>query len=194
MIKIVSQGIPQRLVRDNQAYHLVAAIEGAAANTQFMQNLQVVAQQRRALEELRAKTEAAPAAEKAALESQAAQIEARLKPNLEFMAKTYAYSVQHNYLLVPVQSALLLKANDETGKPVEDEAKATLAAEFFGTEAYEELQALRQRLATLGGDASKQAEIDALKKQLSEKFGFDTGSSYFLQVRKGALYASIPEA
>lgn len=198
MTKILSQGIPNRLVRDTQAYQLVAAIEGAAANTQFMQNLQVVTQQRRAIDDLRRKLAALPeggaAAERDALHGQIAQIEAKLKPNLDFMVRTYGYSVQHNYLLVPVQSALLLKALDAEGKPIEDEAKATLVAEFFSPEAYEELQALRQRLVALASDPAKKDALEALKAQLREKFGFEAGASYFLQIRKGALYASLPAA
>lgn len=196
MTKIVSTGIPSRLVRDTQAYQLVAAIEGAAANAQFMQNLQVVTQQRRAADELRRKLaalpEGSPAAERDALHGQIAQVESKLKPNLEFMVKTYAYSTQHNYLLVPVQSALLLKALDEAGKPIEDETKAALVAEFFSAEAYEELQALRQRAAALAADATKSEALETVKTLLRDKFGFETGASYFLQVRKGALYASIP--
>lgn len=189
MTKILSHGIPQRIIRDNQSFQLVALIEGAGANTQFMQNLQVVGQQRQAHAELQKQIAAAPEAE--ALKTQLAQLEERLTKNLEFMGKHYGYSVQHNYLLAPVQAALLLKASDADGKPVEDETKATLVAEFHTTEAYEELQALRQRALAAGTDETKKEEFEKLKTELHEKFGFEVGKHYVLQVRKGALYATI---
>ena len=188
MTKILSHGTPQRLIRDNQSFQLVALIEGAGANAQFMQNLQVVGQQRQALAELQKKLSAAPSDE---LKGQIAQLEERLAKNLEFMGKHYGYSVQHNYLLAPVQSALLLKALDADGKPVEDEAKATLVAEFHTTEAYEELQALRHRALAAGTDAARKDEFEKLKAELHEKFGFEVGKHYLLQVRKGALYATV---
>ena len=191
MTKILSHGTPQRLIRDNQSFQLVALIEGAGANAQFMQNLQVVGQQRQAHAELQKKLAAAPAADAEGLKFQLAQLEERLTKNLDFMGKHYGYSVQHNYLLAPVQSALLLKALDADGKPIEDEAKATLVAEFHTTEAYEELQALRQRALAAGTDEARKDEFEKLKAELHEKFGFEVGKHYLLQVRKGALYATV---
>jgi len=195
MTKILSHGTPQRIIRDDQSYQLVAIIEGAASNTQFIQNLQIVGQQRRTLGELRQKLSALPktasATEGQAIEAQIEQINTRLTSNMEFMTKNYGYSVQHNYLLSPIQSVLLLKALDDDGKPIEDEAKATLVAEFHTSESYEELQALRQRALTLGADPEKKDDFEKLKTELNEKFGFEVGKHYLLQVRKGALYATV---
>lgn len=195
MTKILSQGTPQRIVRNNQAYQLVAIIEGAPTNTQFIQNLQIVGQQRRALGELRKKLAAlpktSPVSEAQAIEAQIEQINTRLTSNMEFMTKNYGYSVQHNYLLSPIQSALLLKSIGEDGKPIEDEAKATLVAEFHTPEAYEELQNLRQRAIAIGSDPEKKEEFEKLKTELQEKYGFEVGKHYLLQVRKGALYATV---
>lgn len=195
MTKILSHGTPQRIVRNNQAFQLVAIIEGAPTNTQFIQNLQIVGQQRRALGELRKKLAAlpksSPVSEAQAIEAQIQQIDTRLTSNMEFMTKNYGYSVQHNYLLSPIQSALLLKALDDEGKPIEDEAKATLVAEFHTPEAYEELQSLRQRALALGADESKKDEFEQVKTELNEKYGFEVGKHYLLQVRKGALYATV---
>ncbi len=191
MTKILSNGTPQRIIRDNQSFQLVAIIEGASANTQFIQNLQLVGQQRRAVDELAKKVSEAAPAEKEALQKQHAQVQESLAKNLEFMVKNYGYSVNHNYLLVPSQAALLLKALDDKGAPIEDESKATLVAEFLTAEAYEELQILRQRALTFAAQPEQQEAFEKLKVELKEKFDFEVGKHYFLQVRKGALYATI---
>lgn len=191
MTKILSNGTPQRIIRDNQSFQLVAIIEGAAANTQFIQNLQLVGQQRRAVDEVAKKVSEAAPADKDALQKQHAQVQESLAKNLEFMVKNYGYSVNHNYLLVPSQAALLLKALDDKGAPIEDESKATLVAEFLTAEAYEELQILRQRALTFAAQPEQQEAFEKLKVELKEKFDFEVGKHYFLQVRKGALYATI---
>jgi hypothetical protein len=195
MTKILSSGIPQRIVRDAQAFQLVAIVEGAAANTQFINNLQVVGQQRRALADLRAKVDSLPKSatseERSSLQTQINQLDARLTSNMAFMSKNYGYSVKHNYLLLPVYSALLKKAVNGAGAPIDDESKATLVAEFHTSDSYDQLQALRQRAAILASDANKKAEFEAVKAELSDKYAFDLNSHYILQVRKGALYATV---
>ena len=195
MTKILTQGVAQRIIRDNQSYQLVAIIDGAPANTQFINNLQVLGQQRRLLSEVHQKLASLPksatAEERTALQTQLSQIDARVTLNMQFMTKNYGYSVSHNYLLVPINSALLKKAINEEGAPIEDEAKAQLVAEFHTAEAYDELQALRQRAVELGSNPEKAAEFSALKEQLKDKFDFEVGSHYILQVRKGALYATV---
>ncbi len=198
MTKILNHGIPQRIVRDTHAFQLVALIEGAAANTQFINNLQVLGQQRKLLAEIRQKVAALPASatveERAALQAQALQLDNLVTKNVQFMTQHYGYSLEQNYLLNPVYSALLKKAVDENGKPIEDEAKATLEAEFQTFEAYDAFQALRQRAQDLGSDETKKADYDAVKAELLEKYAFDVNSHYILQVRKGALYATVPAA
>jgi hypothetical protein len=198
MTKILSHGIPQRIIRDTQAYQLVALIEGAAANTQFINNLQVLGQQRKLLAEGRQKLDALSATgtveERAALQAQVLQIDALVTKNVQFMTQHYGYSLEQNYLLNPVFSVLLKKAVDEQGKPIEDEAKASLEAEFYTVESYDAFQALRQRAADLGGDAAKKEDYDAIKAELLEKYAFDVQAHYILQVRKGALYATVPAA
>lgn len=198
MTKILNHGIPQRIVRDTQAFQLVALIEGAAANTQFINNLQVLGQQRKLLAEIRQKVAALPASatveERAALQAQSLQLDNLVTKNVQFMTQHYGYSLEQNYLLNPVYSALLKKAVDENGKPIEDEAKSTLEAEFQTFEAYDAFQALRQRAQDLGSDETKKADYDAVKAELLEKYAFDVNSHYILQVRKGALYATVPAA
>jgi hypothetical protein len=195
MTKILSSGVPQRIVRDTQAFQLVAIVEGAAANTQFINNLQVVGQQRRAIAELRQKAASLPKnatnEERSSLQAQINQLDARLTANMAFMSKNYGYSVKHNYLLLPVYSALLKKAVNDAGAPVDDESKATLVAEFHTSDSYDQLQALRQRAAILASDSTKRVEFEAVKAELIEKYAFDLNSHYILQVRKGALYATV---
>ena len=195
MTKIISQGIPQRIIRDTQSFQLVAIIEGASANTQFINNLQVVGQQRRLVAEVSQKIAALPATatseERSALTTQQSQINTSLAKNVEFMAKHYGYSVKNNYLLSPVQSALLLKATDEKGQPVADESKATVVAELRTAESYEDLQFLRNKLGALSADSSKKDEVEAIKAELKQKFDFDVNAHYILQVVKGALYATV---
>ena len=170
-------------------------IEGAAANTQFINNLQVLGQQRALLAETHQKLTALPksatAEERAAIQTQLSQIDARVTLNMQFMTKNYGYSVQHNYLLSPINSVLLQKAVDEAGTPIDDESKATLVAEFHTAESYDALQALRQRAVVLGNDESKKEEYEAVKTDLKDVYGFDVAQHYILQVRKGALYATV---
>jgi hypothetical protein len=198
MSKILNNGIPQRIIRDTQSFGLVAIIEGAAANTQFINNLQVLGQQRKALAELRQKIAALPATatveERAALQAQALQLDALVSKNVQFMTQHYGYSLDQNYLLNPVNSVLLKKAVDENGKPIEDEAKATLAAEFQTFEAYEAFQSARQRAQDLGSADVNSPKYATAKTALLDTYGFDVAAHYVLQVRKGALYATIVAA
>ncbi|AKC83608.1 hypothetical protein IMCC26134_13975 [Verrucomicrobia bacterium IMCC26134] len=195
MTKIHCHGIPQRIVTDTQSFQLVALIEGAAANTQFITNLQVLGQQRKALEELRQKLAALPPAasveERAALQAQILQIDSLVTKNVQFMTQHYGYSLDQNYLLNPVFSVLLKKAVDDSGKPIEDETKASIVSEFQTVESYDSFQTLRQRAADIGGDTSKKADYEVLKKELNDRYSFDVDSHYVLQVRKGALYATV---
>jgi hypothetical protein len=195
MTKIINHGIPSRLIRDQQAYQLVAIIEGADANAQFINNLQVLGQQRRLLAELGQKLaalpETAPEAERDPLQKQIAELDSRLNQNLQFMVKTYGYSIQSNYLLTPVQSVLLQKAVEADGKIIEDEAKARLVLELQTAEAYDAFQQLRQKAGVLGADPAQAGEFAKVKAQLKEIYDFDVAGHYFLQVRKGALYATV---
>lgn len=194
-------GAPERLVRDDGAYRLIAVIDGAEANKRFLANLQVVNAQRQALAGLRAKIAAPPApsaagAAKADLEAQAKEIETRLTANLEFMVKNYGYSAQCNYILVPLRANLLEKARDSAGKVVEDDNRATLVKVLGSTGEYDAFESLRaqqieaQHKKESGGDDGGAA--DALAKRLSDEFGFRAGGgNYVLRIIKGALYSKV---
>ncbi len=195
MTKIISYGIPQRIIRDTQSFQLVAMIDGAAANAQFINNLQVLGQQRQLLAEVAQKIAALPPTatveERAALQTHQIQLDARVSANLQFMTTHYGYSVKNNYMLCPVQSALLLKANDDKGQPLEDASKATLVAELQTAEAYDGLQALRNKAGELAADPAKKDQFEAIKAKLKDDYDFDLNSHYILEVRKGALYATV---
>jgi hypothetical protein len=195
MTKIISRGIPQHIIRGTQSFQLVAMIEGAAANAQFINNLQVLGQQRRQLAELSQKIDALPPMalpeQRTALETERNQLDARVTANLQFMTKHYGYSVTRDYMLSPLQSALLLKGMDDKGQPIEDQAKATLVAELRTSEAYDELQALRNRVGELAADPAKADELEAAKTKLKDEFDFDVNKHYILEVRKAALYATV---
>jgi len=199
MSNLLHTGAPNRLVRDDGAYELIAVIDGAGANKQFIANLQVINGQRQGLGELRSKIASLPksaaASEKAGLESKAKEIEGRLTSNMEFMAKNYGYSVSRNYILMPLQANLLEKAKDEEGKFIEDESRATLVKTLGSTEEYDAFELLRrQHVEALqkkekGQGTAKEAE--ALGKRLVDEFGFKAGGNYALQITKGALYAKV---
>lgn len=195
MTKIISRGIPQHIIRGPQSFQLVAMIEGAAANAQFINNLQVLGQQRRQLAELSQKLAALPPMatpeQRTALETEKTQLDARVTANVQFMTKHYGYSLNRDYMLSPLNSALLLKGTDDKGQPIEDQAKATLVAELRTSEAYDELQALRNKVGELAADPAKADELEATKAKLKDEFEFDVNKHYILEVRKGALYATV---
>ena len=74
---------------------------------------------------------------------------------------------------------------------IEDEAKASVESEFQTFEAYDAFQSLRQRAAHLAADAANKAEFEVAKNELNARYGFNFDAHYVLQVRKGALYATV---
>ncbi|MFD2257666.1 hypothetical protein ACFSSA_13365 [Luteolibacter algae] len=194
MSTLVQSGVPSHLVRDDGSYNLIAIIDGAGANKQFISNLQVINVQRQALGEIRTKVASLPkesADEKAQYTKRAAEIEASLVKNMEFMTKSYGYSIQHNYLLIPVKANILEKAKDEEGKPSDDETKATLVKNILSTEEYDHFEQLRQSYAKESGEGGDSAKAEEVAGQLKVDYSFDVKGNYILQITKGALYASV---
>lgn len=199
MSTVITSGIAQRIVRDKSAFELIALIEGAAANKQFMTNLQVINQQRQLLGKARADEQRLPknakADERAKLAKIISDLEARVTLNMQFMTKNYGYSVSHNYLLVPVRAALLKKAVDGAGNTLEDEEISERVSELNSSEEYDQLQALRAKYSALkagkAGKGAKETDAEELRKELFTRFNFDVDSHYILQILKGALYASV---
>jgi hypothetical protein len=190
----VQSGVPSHLVREDGAYNLVAAIDGPGANKQFIANLQVINAQRQALGELTRKLTAlpknTPSDERAQLSKRAGEIEAGLVKNMEFMTKSYGYSIHHNYLLIPLKANILEKSISEDGKPSEDESLATLVKSIESSQAYEHFEALRAAYARESREGGDPALAQDAAEQLLSDYGFKVQGNYILQISKGALYAS----
>lgn len=195
MSALLQSGAPNHLVRDNGSYNLIAVIDGAGANKQFISNLQVINVQRQGLGELRTKISAMPKSaaesEKAQLTKRAAEVEASLVKNMEFMTKSYGYSVQHNYLLIPLKANILEKGSDDEGKPSEDETKGKLVKTINSTEAYEHFEALRKEYSSSAAKEDEMTKADEAADTLKSEYGFDVKGNYILQITKGALYANV---
>jgi hypothetical protein len=195
MPTLIQSGVPSHLVRDDGAYNLVAAIDGPGANKQFIANLQVINAQRQALGELTKKLTAlpknTPPEERTQLSKRAGEIEASLVKNMEFMTKSYGYSIHHNYLLIPLKANILEKSMTEDGKPIEDEALATLVKSIESTQAYEHFEALRATYVKESGEGGNPQSAQEAADQLLADYGFKVKGNYILQIAKGALYASV---
>ena len=100
--------------QNGQKFIHVSTISTVDANTQFMQNVQLVGQQRQALIELdKHKKAALTDAEKNAADAKIKEISESLTKNNELMAKTYGYSLTRNYLHQIVKTRIFLKLTDE---------------------------------------------------------------------------------
>lgn len=195
MSTLLQSGAPNHLVRDDGSYSLIAIIDGAGANKQFISNLQVINVQRQALGELRNKVSSMPKSatdsERSGLTKRAAEIEASLVKNMDFMTKSYGYSTDQNFLLVPLKANVLEKGKDEEGNFSEDETKGSLVKTINSTEAYEHFESLRAEYsaaAAEGGDTEKAEETAGA---LKSEYSFDVKGNYILQIIKGALYAKM---
>lgn len=190
----IPSGLPNHLIRDDGAYNLVASIDGAGANKQFIANLQAVNVQRHALGELTKKLTALPKTtppdERSELARRAAEVEAELVKNMEFMTKSYGYTIHQNYLFVPIKANILKKSMTAAGKPNEDENSATLVKSIDSKEAYEHFEALRAKYVKEVGEGGDRAGAQEAADQLLSDYAFDVKGNYILQIAKGALYAS----
>lgn len=195
MPSLVPSGVPNHLVREDGAYNLVAAIDGPGANRQFIANLQIINAQRQALGEVTKKLSAlpknTPPAERKHLAERAGEIEASLVKNMDFMTKSYGYSIHHNYLLVPLKANILEKSLTAEGKPCDDEAHATLVSSIESTQAYEHFEALRAVYVKESGEGGNPTKAQEVADQLLSDYSFNVQGSYILQIAKGALYASV---
>lgn len=193
MSTLVQSGVPNHLVRDDGSYNLIAVIDGAGANKQFISNLQVVNVQRQALGEVRTKIASMPkdSGEKTQLTKRADEIDASLVKNMKFMTKSYGYSVQHNYLLIPIKASILQKGKDVEGNFSDDESKASVVNDIISTEVYEHFESLRQTYSKNAAEGGDQAKANEAATQLLTDYDFDVKGNYILQITKGALYADV---
>ena len=199
MAGIFQAGVPNHLVRDDGAYQLVAVIDGAGANRQFIANLQVINSQRQALGDFRSKIAALPKnsskAESGDLEKKSKDVEALLTANMEFMKKNYGYSASDNYILIPLHAEILEKGNDDKGNVSEDAAHGKLVKVIDSTEGYERFERMRaqylESLRKKDTDASSEETAKQCAEQLEREFAFKAGGNYILQIVKGVLYSKV---
>lgn len=173
--------------QNGQKFIHVSTINTVEANTQFVQNVQVVQRQRQAVVELnqRAKTALTDAERTAALEK-SKEIVKKLEENNQAMARAYGYSLARDYLHQILKTRIFLKltdveyaaAKDDAAVPAEQllvkgDDKFRLIAEIPGAEANTQfrhnvqvMHHLRQQLVALNESIKKMPESEEKAKAL----------------------------
>lgn len=169
--------IAPRMIRDDGAYELLATIDGVEPNRQFVANLKLVTAQRLELKRLRDVTD------KGEDHGEAISVlEKKLAENAAVMLKNYGYSLNSNYLFMPVESSLMKVDGD----------KKEMVMKMDTPTQYDRLQALRSQYAQAaqksGGDS---AEAKGFSLELMESYGFNVKLNYTLDIRKSALYRNV---
>ena len=99
--------------QNGQKFVHVSTISTVAANTQFMQNMQLVNQQRQALVALnKHKEESFTDEEKKATDEKLKELSESLKKNSEEMVKAYGYSIARDYIPVFTKTRIYRKLAD----------------------------------------------------------------------------------
>lgn len=167
----------------------VSTINTVEANTQFMQNVQIINNQRQALIDLdKRKKEAFTDGEKTEIDKKIKELSERLAKDNDAMSRAYGYSLTRNYMHVIVKTRVFLKLTDEEyAKAKEDEKtkpeellvkgddKFRLIAEIPGVEAnnvfrqnVQLMQAQRERFVQMN-EALKTMADGEEKKKLQEE-------------------------
>lgn len=166
--------IAPRMIREDGAYELLATIDGVEPNRQFVANLKLVTAQRLELKRLKDESEKGENNGEAI-----GALEKKLAENATVMLKNYGYSLNSNYLFLPVESSLMKVDGD----------KKEIVMKIDTPTQYDRLQALRSQYAQAaqksGGDS---AEAKRLSLELMELYGFNVKMNYTLDIRKSALY------
>lgn len=199
-----AKGVPAVFKDPGGDYQLVSVVEGAEANRQLTENLQVIGLQRQRLLVLSRQLSALPAdarAQRELITGQLQQVRASLEQNLGTMAQTYGYSLRYNYRLVPHAATMLLATTGEDGTVTTE-----LAHEFKDATSYENFQALREEylLQTVAEVKEQQAaavaagedrpfepsaELQAMAGDLQTLYAYDPTRDYQINIEKSALYA-----
>ncbi|MCD8283867.1 MAG: hypothetical protein LUD39_03265 [Opitutae bacterium] len=163
----------------------VSTISTAAANEQFMRNVQLVQQQRQALVSL---NRILSPEEKAAIATQLKNREENLNKNNAEMAKAYGFSLARDYVHQLVRTRVFLKLTEEeyakakgdSSIPsdhllVKGDTKYRLISEIPTADANDQfrhnvqvMQALRNRVVALRDSVAKMPEGDAKAKAQEE--------------------------
>lgn len=169
--------IVPRLVKNDGAFELLAVIDGADANQQFIKNLQIVKAQQMALKQLKDQNDKSDESKK-----KVEDLEKKLQENTAQMVKLYAYNPASDYIFVPVKSALV--------KTVDN--KKQLIKRLDSPSEHNKLLAMRAKYAAAKKkDGENSAEAQELAKKLMQEFSCDVKSNCEVDVNKGALYRKI---
>ncbi len=173
------------LEQGGNKYVHISTISTAAANEQFMRNVQLVQQQRQALVSL---NRILSADEKAAIATQLKAREESLNKNNAEMAKAYGFSLVRDYVHQLVKTRVFLKlteeeyakAKDDPAVPkdqllVKGDTKYRLISEIPTADANSQfrhnvqvMQALRNRVVAMRDSAAKMPEGEAKTKAQEE--------------------------
>ncbi|MBI5766980.1 MAG: hypothetical protein HZA93_04245 [Verrucomicrobia bacterium] len=111
----------QKLIR-------VSTLNTVEANQQFQANVQLVQTQRQQAIELNARLEKeADPAKKKELKAQLDALMAKLNENHQLMVRTYGFSLERNYTIVPEVSHVYMFVSDEEAAKFEKEQKELAA-------------------------------------------------------------------
>jgi co-chaperonin GroES (HSP10) len=169
--------IAPRLVNNDGSFELLAVIDGAEANKQFVKNLDIVRAQKVILKKLNDETEKTDETKQ-----KIADVEKKLQENTDLMAKIYAYKADSDYLFIPVRSALV--------KVVDD--KKELIKKIESPKTHHELQGMRAKYAELSKkDGESSTEVQALAAELLKEFNYDVKLKYEIEIGKGVLYRKV---
>jgi hypothetical protein len=166
-----------RIVRNDGSFELLVIIEGLEPNRQFVNNLQLIANQRASLKKLKEQ------ADKTEEDTQKTEtLEKKLKENADMMLKLYGYNISADYIFIPMHSSLV--------KVVDD--KKERIRNFDTPNAYNKLKVMHGKYAALeakGGESS--AEAQAIAEKLMKEFSFDVKSNCTIEINKSALYRKV---
>ncbi len=155
------KNVPVKLRHDLGDYTLVAVVEGKEANEHLTQSLKVVTAQRRYLGKLMKQFNETPAnlpQQREVLATQINELKKTLLDNLKFMAKTYAYSLEYEYILVPHEAELILKT-EKDGKTT-----SSVAFQFKNPRDFEDCQKKRRAYLAMRRELFEK-ERERLKKE-----------------------------
>ncbi len=169
--------IAPRLVNNDGSFELLAVIDGADANKQFVKNLDIVRAQKVVLKKLNDETEKTDETKQ-----KIADIEKKLQENTDLMAKIYGYKADLDYIYIPARSALVKLVDD----------KKELIKKIESPKTHQKLQGMRSKYAELSKkDGESSAEAQALAAELLKEFNYDVKSKYEIEIGKGVLYRKV---
>lgn len=169
--------ISPRLINNDGAYELLAVIEGAEANRQFVKNLQLIKAQGVAVKQLKDQADKTDEVKK-----KTEELEKKLQENTAMMVKIYAFNASADHMFLPVRSTLVKVTGD----------KKEVIKNMDSPAEHHNLQAMRGKYAELTKkDGENSAEAQTLAKNLMLDFNCDVKSAHEIEIHKGALYRKV---